>query len=311
MQATAGSEPRLSVIIVSYECRDLLAQCLDALETDPLRTELELIVVDNASADGSADLVRRRYPAVRLIENETNAGFPAANNQALAIARSPALLLLNPDAVVTSGAVSAILDFLEREPRVKVAGPDVRNVDGTPQHTTRLIQPGAVQFILEQVGIRRAAVGEPAHTGAIGGAPQRVASVSGSALAFTRAVVDRIGGFDEEMFWAEDLDFCIRAGEAGIPVFHLPAARILHHGGQSGKRNLRRMLYAQHASRISFAERHYGMTAGLVLRAAFAALLPAKMAVRSVQLSSPSKRADSRARIAGYWDALRFCFLRH
>lgn len=302
------NSPRLSVIIVSYECRELLAQCIESLQADPLARELEIIVVDNASADGSADLIRHRYSSVRLIENSVNEGFPAANNQALAIARGSALLLLNPDTVVMAGALPGLIDFLGQEPRAKVVGLHLNNVDGTTQPSTRETQPSAIRFILEQVGVLRERIGSPANASAGEDRPRRVVSVSGAALAFTRPVMDRIGGLDEGMFWAEDVDFCVRAGAAGFPVFYLPGARILHYGGESGKQNFRRMLYAQHASRITFAERHYGKAAALALRAAFAAVLPVKIGVRMLQLSRPAKRSESRARIAGYWDALRFCF---
>jgi GT2 family glycosyltransferase len=298
----------LSVIIVSYKCRDLLNQCLESIQMDPLSPDLETIVVDNASGDESVQMVRENYPHVRVIANQENVGFPAANNQALATARGEHLLLLNPDTVVTTGALSTLARFLDAEPGPKIVGLNVRNPDGSAQHSTRESRPGAAAFIIEQIGLRWTSRKSNVNAEELAmGIPQRVGTVSGAALAFTRTTLESIGGFDEDMFWAEDMDFCFRAGAAGIPVFYLPAARILHYGGESGRRNFRRMLYAQHASRVVFAERHYGKGVAVLLRAALTIMLPAKMSIRAAQFWQPSRRSESRDRLAGYWDALKFC----
>jgi GT2 family glycosyltransferase len=302
--------PRLSVIIVSYKCRALLTQCLDSLYNDPMSGDLEIIVVDNASADGTVDEVRSRYPHVAVIDNGENVGFPAANNQALRVARADSLLLINPDTVVTPHAISTLVEFLEREPIAKVVGLNVRNPDGSPQDTVHRSLPAAARFVAEQIGLPKLLVrpdGDDRPVDDERREPQVVGWVSGAALAFSRQVVERIGLLDEAMFWAEDLDFCYRAGAAGIPVYFLPTAHVLHYVGQSGKKNYRRMLYAQHASRVVFAERHYGRFASVMLRTMMAVVLPAKMTLRLAQLSRRSRRAESIDRLAGYWDALKFC----
>src|ERR1700730_2876479 len=112
--------PHLSVIIVSYKCRGLLTQCLDSLTQTYLSEALDLIVVDNASDDGTVEEIATSYSNVRLIANARNIGFPAANNQGLSIARSDHILMLNPDTVVTVGAINALIRFLMEEPRDKV-----------------------------------------------------------------------------------------------------------------------------------------------------------------------------------------------
>jgi GT2 family glycosyltransferase len=269
-------------------------------------------VVDNASNDGTVEELIRDYPNVTVIANADNAGFPAANNQALRVARSRNILLLNPDTVVTPGAIDALLQFLRASPPDKIVGLRLRNVDGSFQPTVRGTLPTAVEFVGAQLGLpallRAQSRSEPRSDYDSVTTVQRVGSVSGAALATTRAVIERIGPLDESMFWAEDLDFCYRAAVAGIPVFYLPSAVVVHYGGESGKKNFRRMIYAQHSSRIAFARKHYGRRVELGLRSAFAVMLPVKMAVRALQMMAPQRREENAQRLQGYWFALRECF---
>lgn len=299
--------PRLTIIIVSYKCLPLLTDCLDSIARSELSAAVQTIVIDNASDDGTAEQVRARYAGVHVIANTANVGFPAANNQGLALAASRSILLLNPDTVVQPGALGTLVAFLERDDQPKIVGLDVRNPDGSRQPCAYRAIPSAASFVVKQAGLNLIFGSDTGMDLDAVSTPQRAGWVTGAAIAFTRSVVDRIGVLDAQMFWAEDLDYCMRAQHAGIPVYALPGARILHYVGQSGKRNYRRMIRAQHESRIVFARRHYGTLPALALRAMFLALLPSKMALRAAQLVTPGRRAEHRDRLAGYWDALRFC----
>lgn len=302
--------PRLSVIIVSYKCLNVLCDCLDSLYASG--ESLQIIVVDNASHDGTAEALRSRYSDLTLIENSQNVGFPAANNQALHLVESNNVLLLNPDTVVMTGALRTVVQFLQGDTQPKIVGPTVTNFDGSRQDTVHATIPGALRFVAEQIGLigtSGPAVATSENAGTDGEA-ERVGWVSGAALAFTRDVIQLIGNLDEKMFWAEDLDFCYRARKAGIPVYYLRAARIMHYVGESGKKNYRRMIFAQHSSRVEFARKHYGKLTELGLRTAFSLLLPIKMAIRFVQLPMRARRAENHQRLAGYWDALRICLPR-
>jgi N-acetylglucosaminyl-diphospho-decaprenol L-rhamnosyltransferase len=296
--------PRLSIVIVSYRCRQLLLECLESLQ-GPLFPQLEVLVVDNASGDGTVDAVRQRYPTVHVIANTHNAGFPSANNQALRVVKSHAILLLNPDTVVEAGALERLMAELEK-PGDRILGMDLRNPDRTPQHSTATL-PSATSFILKQTGLAMVLGTRTAVPTLPSGDPIPVGSVSAAALAFTRGVMNRIGLLDESMFWAEDLDYCLRANRAGVPVLFLPGARVVHYIGQSGKGNYRRMVRAQHESRIVFARRHYGRAPANVLRGIFLVLLPVKIVTRAAQWLVSDRRTEHRERLAGYWDALRFC----
>ncbi|HVF39137.1 MAG TPA: glycosyltransferase family 2 protein [Gemmatimonadaceae bacterium] len=298
--------PALSVIIVSYKCLDFLLDCLGSLleATD----ECQIIVVDNASGDGTGDVLRRDYPDVTVIENDSNVGFPAANNQGLEIAEAENILLLNPDTIVTKGAIQSILTFMQRDALPKIAGPMVCSTDGSLQNTVHLEMPRPLRFVGEQIGILQDDASRlPAIVSESMSEPSLVAWVSGAALVFNRGVIERIGHLDERMFWAEDLDFCYRARAAGIPVYYLPGARIIHYGGESGKQNYRRMIYAQYSSRVAFAKKHFGRSTELTLRAAFGMILPLKMGIRLLQMPLSASRREKRDRLAGYWDAWRVC----
>jgi N-acetylglucosaminyl-diphospho-decaprenol L-rhamnosyltransferase len=302
--------PRLTVIIVSYRSKQFLQQCLASVLRQ-LPGEIEVIVVDNASGDGTIEEIRADFPQVCLVANDANVGFPAANNQGIALARAAAILLLNPDTLVYPGALEALVECFDREPGDKIVGLNVRNADGTAQHTVHTAFPAAIGFVVEQAGFGthnesswdRDALDGPVPVDK----PKRVAWVSGAAVSFNRGVLERVGVLDEGMFWAEDLDFCIRAAERGVPIYYLPSAKILHYGGESGKKNFRTMIYYQHLSRIVLAGKHYGTFYEGLLRVIYIFVLPAKIMLRSAQSLVPSRTRESRERIAGYLDALAFC----
>ena len=130
-----NSTVTLSVVVVSYNRRDLLARCLDAVLADPDAPDFELFVVDNASHDGSAEMVRQQYPGVRLIANRENVGFGKANNQAFAQATGRYLLMLNPDTVARPGALRALVEYAEAHPAVGAVGGRLEYEDGTFQHS--------------------------------------------------------------------------------------------------------------------------------------------------------------------------------
>jgi len=302
--------PRLSVIVVSYRSKHFLQQCLASIFRE-LPGQIEVIVVDNASEDGTIEEIRADHPQACLVANDRNVGFPAANNQGIELAHAAVILLLNPDTVVYPGALEALVECFEREREDKIVGLNVRNADGTAQHTVHKALPAAIDFVVEQAGFgthnestwNRDAIDALASTLK----PIKVAWVSGAAISFNRGVLERVGTLDEAMFWAEDLDYCMRAAGSGVPIYYLPSARILHYGGESGKQNFRSMVYYQHLSRIVLAGKHYGTLYERLLRTIYILILPVKIALRLAQSLVPSRARESKERVAGYWDALAFC----
>jgi GT2 family glycosyltransferase len=217
----------LSVIVVNYNRRELLRECLRSVRA---RRSVELIVVDNGSADGSADAVAAEFPAARLLRQERNLGFARAVNLAMGASSGDVLLLLNNDTVVQEGALDVLLDFLEAHPRVGIVGAQLLNEDGTLQHSFDnfptlglVLAKGLARWLRPDRYPSR-------HTALDG--PREVESVIGAAMAVRRGLVEQIGPLDEAFFWAlEETDWCRRAWAAGWKVMIVPEARVRHRSG--------------------------------------------------------------------------------
>ena len=264
--------PRVSAIVVSYEAQDSLGACLASLR-EPGGPGLETIVVDNASRDGSADLVARAHPDVRLVRNRSNVGFGRACNQGAALASAPDLLFLNPDARLTSGALDALVRALDEDPGVGVVGPRTLNDDGTPQ-----LSFGPALGLVAEWRQRRLVRGvrerDPEilrRVEAMTNAPGEPDWVSGSCLLVRRSAFERVGGFDEAFFlYEEDVDLCVRVRAAGWRVRFEPRAVVRHALGRSMARNPSRAHIEYHRSHLHYYPKHNGALATAVLRAAMA-----------------------------------------
>jgi N-acetylglucosaminyl-diphospho-decaprenol L-rhamnosyltransferase len=269
-----SSQPVLSVIVVSYNVRDLLRDCLHSLRAAGAELPLQILVVDNASADGSAAMVSQEFPEVELLDLGRNLGFPAANNVALEQARAAEILLLNPDTELRPGALPTLRAFLAARPRAGFVGPRLLNSDGSfqpsawPQPTLRSVLRN--HFL--PVAWRQRAAAPP-------DAPRRAGWVSGAALLTRRAVIDRIGPLDEALYWSEDVDFCRRAAAAGWEVWYAPEAAIVHHGSRSVPSNRGEVIYHQYRSKVQFFRKHGGTAEWWALRAMLGLEVGAKLAV--------------------------------
>lgn len=230
----------VSVIIVSFNTRDILMSCLQALRTHSDGLPLEIIVVDNDSRDGSPEMVAEHFPDVVLIANAVNAGFAAANNQAFAVASYPYLILLNPDAFIQPGSLAASVRFMEEHPECGIAGGKVVSPEGHLEPSARRF-PTPLSKILTLSGIsgrfsnspllNRHEFGGFTHDQAI-----EVDWVPGTYSIIRRKMLDKIGYFDERFFlYYEETDLCLRAKRAGWKVCFIPEAEVTHIGGACSK----------------------------------------------------------------------------
>jgi len=275
----------LSISIVSWNTRDLLGQCLDSVYAAADGLDIEVVVVDNASGDGSVEMVRQRYPRVVLVANTGNAGFAAANNQALAASTGRHFLLLNPDTICRPGALAGLVRFLDEHPRCGAVGPLVLNpvlsgaegpvlsgVEGADE-TLQYSWARFPTFWSEARGRldRRIAGADKAPTTAqdtcsLG--PFRADWIGGCCLMVRRDAVNEIGPMDESLFmYCEETDWCLRLVRAGWEVWVEPAARIVHLGGQSSA-----LVPDEAASRLRMSKRlyfakHHGVFTGAALGA--------------------------------------------
>ncbi len=205
----------ISVIIVSYNTADLTLRCIASVRSST--GEKEIFVVDNASTDGSAAAVRKKFPEVPLIENPQNLGFGAANNRALKICRGRYVVFLNPDTVVRPDALSRAVSYMDAHPDIGLAGARILNPDGSPQESISWRYPGE-KFAKDETK----------------GLPGKIACVLGAFMIARRPLIDELGGFDEDFFlYGEDEDLAWRVREKGFSIGYIEEAEVLHWGGRS------------------------------------------------------------------------------
>lgn len=227
----------LTIIIVSWNVREHLDRCLQSSLGQP-GVSYEVLVVDNASADQSADLVRERYPNVQLIANHENRGYARANNQAIAKARGKFLLLLNPDTVIHKGTLAATVKYLSEHPKVGILGCRIENEDGSLQRSVRRF-PTLVSQIWILLKLHRFFSGLSSLKRYLAldfdyAREQDADQVMGAFFAFRRELLETVGTLDDGFFlWFEEVDFCRRAKNAGWLVRYVPSFAITHVGGES------------------------------------------------------------------------------
>jgi GT2 family glycosyltransferase len=250
----------LSIVIVSYNARVDLEACLDSLAAAPPATPHEVIVVDNASTDGSAEAVEPRVPGVQLVRLERNVGFAAGNNAGIRRSSGELVLLLNSDTIVAPGAIDALVDRLRASPSAGAAGP--RLVDGSGRAELsfgRMLSPLAELKRKTLVALRHRGVGTIERW--IERATRReqlVDWVSGAALLVYRRDAEAVGLLDERFFlYTEDVDFCAALRARGRQILFAPAAEITHLRGRSRASAPAEMQAAYRRSQIAFYEKHH------------------------------------------------------
>jgi N-acetylglucosaminyl-diphospho-decaprenol L-rhamnosyltransferase len=251
----------LSIIIVSWNTRDLLVRCLASLAAPGgMPDGAEVVIVDNASTDDSVSYIRARYPWVELIEQATNGGFAAGTNRGLSVARGAHVLLLNSDTEVRPGALAAMVEYLEDHPRAGAVGADVRNPDGSPQPCAGLA-PTLLSETCGILGLDRKfhSLTERRRSAPPAGTYLACDWVLGAALMVRRAVYEAVGPLDAGyFFFSEEIDWCTRIRACGWQVGTLVGAWVLHHGGGSTRRTSDRMRTALFRSKIRYLSLHRG-----------------------------------------------------
>jgi GT2 family glycosyltransferase len=233
----------LSVIIVNYNVRAFLESALVSVRKAMNGISGEIIVVDNASDDGSVEMMQQKFPDVQLIANRKNLGFAAANNQAMRQSRGTYLLLLNPDTLVQEDTFRVMIDFLEHHPGVGMAGCKILNPDGTLQLACRRSFPTPWVAFTKVSGLSSLFP----HSQLFGKynlaylSPDQsyeVDAISGSFMFLRKSVFDTVGGLDEQFFmYGEDLDWCYRIKNSGSKIYYVHSTQIIHYKGESARRS--------------------------------------------------------------------------
>lgn len=290
----------LAVIIVSWNVRDYLADCLRSVYTDLNRSGLAgtVWVVDNASTDGSQALVSDLFPQARLITNPANVGFGAANNQGMTAAvngdDTPTppryFFLLNPDTLVRPGAIAQLVRCLDGKPAAGMAGPRLVYADGRFQHSAFAF-PGLAQLAFDlwplpdRLYESRLNGRYPRRLYRPDNAPFNVDHPLGAAMMVRRDVAEATGGFDESLhMYCEEIDWCWRIRQAGWTIYTVPAAEIVHHGGQSTKQIPAHSILNLWRSRAQLYQKHYGRLTLLLARY----LAQAGLSRKAAQMKEPA-----------------------
>ena len=253
--------PDLSIVIVSWNTRELLRECLSSIYAEPSGLALEVFVVDNGSTDGSAAMVRESFPQVELIETGENLGFAKANNLAFARCTAPVVVLLNSDATLQGNALRILLRFLEEHPNVAVVGPKLIH----PRLQLSVLgcgaQPTLRRVINHYLFLARlfphvsAFEGLHYYLGVHDDRPRPVGWIAGTCFMVRREIIEKVGGLSETWFmYAEDVEWCARIRATGAEIFHVPDAVVEHHLGASTEQHSQAHILPIQAGRELFIQ---------------------------------------------------------
>jgi GT2 family glycosyltransferase len=234
--------PVVSVCIANWNCREYLSGCLESLLDQPQGVPVEVIVVDNGSTDGAAQMVAERFPEVVLIRNPENVGFARASNQAADVARAPYLFFLNNDTIVPPHSLGRLAAFADAHPQVGMIGPRLRDGGGRVQISHRRTPTLKAMMhraaLLRWTGLFRKAYEDYRRDGFDPNAVRRVEVLMGAAVFMPRAVYHDGGRWDEDFrFGVEDVELSFRVGRSR-PLVHLPGVEVTHYGRVSSRQNV-------------------------------------------------------------------------
>jgi len=281
------SVPALDVVIVSFRSRDFLRSCLTSLRAYPPASGARVWVVENASRDGTSEMVRSEFPEAELIVSETNLGFSTANNLAIRRGRAPYVLALNPDTRVTEGALDRLIRLMETDSTIGIAGCRLELEDGMFDHASRRSFPTPIGALGHFTGLARRSDAPRwlAQYRAPSVESGRVDAVNGAFMLMRRRALDDVGLFDEGYWmYMEDLDLCYRFAQAGWTTWYEPSVRVLHvKGGSSGRYRSARLNYAFHYGMYRFYRKHYAGETNPILNLAVYAAIAGKLGASLVR----------------------------
>lgn len=259
-----------SIVIVSWNTRDLLRRCLDSVYPVVRELATEIIVVDNGSTDGSVEMVTREFPQIRVIQNHDNRGFAAANNQAVRVSSGRHVLLLNSDAIIGPDDVQRMVHILDGDSRVGIVGAKLLNLDGSfqasyndfPQLRNELIAFAGLSPLLLTPTF-------PSYPEAESQELREVDWVGGACMMVRRQMLNQIGLLDDSFFmYSEETDLCYRARRAGWSVVYVPDAVALHGSGSSAQRVPERTRARIYRSKYLYFRKHRGRGVATAFRQA-------------------------------------------
>jgi GT2 family glycosyltransferase len=288
----------VSIIVVNWNGRDLLARCLHCVESTVKQAAYEVIVVDNASTDGSQDMVKRDFPQAKLIENTGNVGFARANNQGMEMSQGRYVLLLNSDAFVKEGAIDTMVAFMDAHPEAGMAGCKLLYEDGTVQPSVSRFPTLETEFYTA-VGLEKLFPNSPIfgkylmrywdHNDV-----RQVDVIMGAFMLARREAVDQVGMMDDGYFmYSEEVDWCYRFRQAGWAIYSTPAAEAIHLWGGTSKQVKVEMLMHLYRSRVRYFRKHHGQLLAALLKALLAINWLIRLGFTTLTGHNPEARGES------------------
>lgn len=305
----------LSIIVVNWNTRALLARCLTSVyasvgttgESESAHLSFEVLVVDNASTDGSSEMVRQEFPWVELVENIENVGFARANNQGFRLSTQRYVLMLNPDTEVQQGALAALVSFMDGHPQAGGAGARLLSPNGAPQ-ISAFPKPALFRelwrlFHLDAISPYACYPEATWHSDE----PREVDVAQGACLILRRVALEQVGPLDEDYFvYSEEIDLCHRLRRRGWKIYWVPQATVVHHGGQSTRQVAASMFLRLYQGKILYFRKHGGWGVAqtyklILLIAALARLLLSPLAL----LEPTDQRRGHLALADRYWQLVK------
>ncbi len=288
----------VSIIIVNYNVKEFLANCIESIRRSSGDLSTQIIVVDNQSTDGSKEFLQTHFGDLTYIWNEKNVGFGAANNQGIHIADGEFILLLNPDTILQENTLQVMLDFMRENPEVGVSGCKIVNPDGTFAPESRRSVPTLSNSMYKTLGLSslfpKSRLFSTYYLGWMSpDLGSEVPVLSGSFMFFRGSVLRELSGFDERFFmYGEDIDLCVRVAKEGWKIIYLPSTSIVHYKGESSKKDdIRYIKNFNEAMILFFKKYHSGTTSflfqffiqfAIIIRAVLSFIFAKTVSLRSI-----------------------------
>lgn len=306
----------VSILIVSWNTRQHLAACLDSIRTSNPYCVEEIIVVDNASADGSPEMVEQNYPEVTLIRSGANLGFAQGNNLAMSRARGSMFALVNSDALVHPGCLETLTQYLNKHADVALVGPRVTGGDGQLQRSCRHL-PGLWNTLCRALALDRVFAARGIFSGyevspAEHETLREAEVLSGCFCVARRSAVEQIGGLDEQFFfYGEDIDWCRRFKRAGWKLVFIPQATATHFGGGSTSKAPLRFSVEILKATLKYWRKHYGLAGQATCNSLLVLHHGTRLVIRTLMgLAGLSRTSDSKYKLGEDIACLRWLLFR-
>ncbi|MFT6557857.1 glycosyltransferase family 2 protein [Sneathiella sp.] len=275
--------PEVSVIIVSWNVKEMVLDCVRSVLAQTKAT-CEVIVIDNASGDGTVEAISAEFSGVRILANDKNIGFAAANNQGIEISKGDYILLLNPDTLIVDDAIDQMLEWMKKDETVGCGGCQVYEAEDVIQKTC-FSDPSPWNIFLVQTGLHRLTIlkktlGKPEYSWWDRRSEMDVDVVSGMFMMVPKTVIDNIGPMDDAFFvYSEEADWCRRIRKGGYRCVFTPIAKIIHRdGGNKSTYQIRPKMYVQlQKSQLIYARKHYGLLGYILVKSLYLAAMSTRV----------------------------------